>query len=218
MENNRLQWADQVKALLIFCVVFGHIGIFSMHGVTGFWSRLQDLFCMPFFFFISGFFVKPLDNLGKQISSIISKGRKLLIPFCTCGLAYTILYHQGLPWWSLFYHPNGEAHNGYWFLLVLFEMYAIITIFQILLTLMHRKQLGGAFFIMSAMTAVLLLIISYFKIIPEEPWCTLISFHRLHYNFPFFVIGIYCGCHKEKMESLISKRNFSILLLMFLPH
>jgi len=143
--KERIHWVDLAKAFAIFCVVFGHIEHFSMNGYTGFWNRFQDLYCMPLFFFLSGMFAKQTDNWYGIYSNLKKKAVQLLIPFLCTGMLYTIICIKSRPWWSLFWWPEGGAHNGYWFVWALFEIYMLFSICQLIdIWLTNRwKRPGG---------------------------------------------------------------------------
>lgn len=136
--KERIQWVDLAKAFAIFCVVFGHIEHFSMNGYTGFWHRFQDLYCMPLFFFLSGMFAKPQNSLLSIYDALKKKAVQLLLPFLFTGSLYSLLCLKTRPWWSLFWWPEGGAHNGYWFVWALFEIYLLFYLCQLIYMLKNR--------------------------------------------------------------------------------
>lgn len=58
MSAQRIRYLDDAKAVGILLVILGHC--LWLHSVPGL-SRLIYSFHIPFFFIISGFFVKPLS-------------------------------------------------------------------------------------------------------------------------------------------------------------
>lgn len=216
MQSKRIVWVDQAKAFLIFCVVYGHVGIFTMNGYQGLFSRILDVFCMPMFFFLSGMFLKSQLGISYYFANILRKIKQLIIPFVFCGISFTILCCTDMPWWSLFWYPGGESHNGYWFLLVLFELHLLFIIIQLIVKALHIKNLGGIF-AFYAVVCISLLLISYLKLIPEEPWATILSFHRIHYNFPFFILGYYFKNNIDNISLIITTpRTYTIATTIFL--
>ena len=182
--KQRIEWVDNLKAMAIFLVVFGHVEGFSIDHLGGFFHRLQGVFCMPLFFFLSGLFAKPQYNYSDSIICIKNKFLQLMVPFIIC-CSFFVLIMSSKPWWSLFYFPNGGAHMGYWFILVLFEFYLLFTLCQIL-TRRFTKNLYGKTFLMVALVIecvfVIILVLSHFGILSKEPWSTIISFDRIYYN------------------------------------
>lgn len=196
--KQRIEWVDYLKAIAIICVVFGHIEFFGMQGYSGFFNRLQNVFCMPLFFLISGMFAKRQHSLSAGWQCVRGKFQQLVIPFISVGLLCTFLC-TSRPLSSLFWFPQGGAHNGYWFVWVLFEVYLLFTLGQ---QISHNieKPIQRHFsaitrgkielFIYSLMW-VMLFGIKQTGILPEEPWQTLLSFYRITGNFPFFIAGFY---------------------------
>ncbi|TXL66589.1 hypothetical protein FHP05_04170 [Cerasibacillus terrae] len=123
----RYAYFDNVKVLLIFLVVFGHI----IQPFTDSSSGIQTLytwmytFHMPAFIFLAGFFAKGSGS----ITYIKKLAKKLLIPYLIFQAIYTIYYFViGKEDWlmdSIFY-----PHWSLWFLFSLFCWHILLIIFK----------------------------------------------------------------------------------------
>lgn len=217
IRKQRVEWVDLAKAFAIYCVVFGHVEVFSMNHYGGFFYRLQDLFCMPLFFLLSGMFAKPQLTIKDSWQCLVKRFLQLMIPFVATGSLYVLLRLNNRPWWSLIWYPDGGAHMGYWFLLVLFEMYCIFTVCQIITRKCRLGSLAGYGFLSVALVVWLLMIVVYFlkKDSPEEVWSTVVTFSRLYYNFPFFIIGYWLMNNRIILERLLRKNVFAISSFLF---
>lgn len=219
--KERIEWIDHARAFAIFCMVFGHIEVFTMGHYHGFFHRLQGLFCMPLLFFLSGLVAKPQYSFSDSCQCIKKKFFQLIVPFFCCGSLYVFLCCPDCPWWFLFWCPKGEAHMGYWFLLVLFEVYLLFSMVKLLtLKLLHGSQNGRGFVFVSFAVWMLLLIAlvaGHFDVYPKEPLWTAISFHRIYNNFPFFILGYWLMRHREKMEGVFKAKIFTAVSTLFIP-
>lgn len=123
--NPRIEWIDNVKALLIYAVVLSHVaGIYD----AGIILQVIRSFYMAFFFFLSGMFLKPKNDIQKLRQRTI----RLLVPFVLIGGIHTILTQPSLS--ELFFE---RMHAGYWFIYAL----TILTFFFSL-----RNELARLFF------------------------------------------------------------------------
>lgn len=215
--KQRIEWVDILKGLAIFLVVFGHVEVYSESHLDGFFFRLQDIFCMPLFFFLSGLFAKPQYSINDSILCIKKKFIQLIIPFLVCGSFYVFIMSDK-PWWALFWYPHGHGHAGYWFILVLFEIYLLFTFCQIITRLITPKGGGRIFLIISFIIETILSVIYVLcqkGIIIQEPWYTVVSFVRLYYNFPFFIMGYLFIRNQNEYAIIFSKRAYNISSIMF---
>ena len=208
-------WADYARTFAIACMVFGHVEYFGMNGYYGFWNRLQDLFCMPLFFFLSGFFAKSLHNFHDAWRYIENKAFQLLLPFVVCGLFYIFIFCPQRSWYSLFYCPNDGAHYGYWFLPVLFEMNLLFVICQIFVrSLRISDNLGKGLLVISIVLWGGLMILAILKLIPEV-LDSLLTISRIRWNFPFFIMG-YFVAQNGQLEKFLSKKVYVITTTIFI--
>lgn len=130
----RLNYIDYCKAFAITLVITGHICLFSINN-----GSVDDAdnmrvyqwltnFQMPLFFFLSGIVIKFRTNKIKDLFSLVyKKVRQLIVPFLFFGLLYT--FYIGLNMNNFF---ESVMKQGYWYLLVLFELYVIYYFFTLI--------------------------------------------------------------------------------------
>jgi len=154
-DKNRIYFLDNLRTFIIFLVVWFHAGWVyessgvlswawivndpSKNNVAGLLNLILDIFMMPVMFFISGYF-SPLSLKRKTGRSfLISRFRRLMVPWILAVLIllplYKVIYlysrdlpQQGL--WSYFHFNGGSLINqGWlWFLpvLFLFDMFYLV--------------------------------------------------------------------------------------------
>ncbi len=145
IKGNRIYFLDNLRTFMIFLVVLIHAG--GVYESTGMWASfwivddpstnnvsgllnlIIDIFCMPTIFFISGFFT-PLSLKNKKgWAFLISKFKRLMVPWIVAVLTliplYKVifLYSRNLPQesWTTYFHWSAIwSQNWLWFLPVLF--------------------------------------------------------------------------------------------------
>lgn len=92
--NNRLVFLDEVKGLAILLVAMGHVLAWNGMGtsvdliVNPYGNLIFQLiyaFHIPLFFCVSGFLFKSSDKFNDLSKSLISKTKRLLIPYFSTG-------------------------------------------------------------------------------------------------------------------------------------
>ena len=148
MSAIRIGYIDALRGFAILSVVYSHLIVMGMSS-TGYDStvlRFIQLFFMPLFFFISGYFSNKSSKVlrfsdFKDI--IVNKTIHLLIPtfvmfsFCICFFDLDFVHYL--------YEPY---KCGYWFTWVLFVAIFLFTlvslVINILLESIHfRNKMGG---------------------------------------------------------------------------
>lgn len=189
-------------------VVFAHVEIFSLH-YTSYIGQLFQLFRMPLFFFISGFFAYK----EKADNATLNKGLKrriqvLLFPALFFGLTYT--YFAGHNITEFIY---SRSKLGYWFTLVLLQM-SVILYSYLFLTRKGKNK--------SQQTCILLLITSIIffflkNIIIHIPFLkqvgNILCLHQLFYYFQFFSFGYIAS--KNFKKHIIGDRVITLVLILF---
>lgn len=116
--RQRLEWADMLKAFLIFMVLTEHISYFSFGNtdVSNCISKLTTYYFMPAFFFVSGMFAKSTNDIRKNVLRLLRLG----IPFIICGGLYAWYRYPNTPLSSsLSLLFSTRMHLGYWFIYTL---------------------------------------------------------------------------------------------------
>ena len=122
--KSRVAYFDQMKAVAIILVVVGHLTqfTFGMHGTDV--NRWLEIFHMPVFFFISGYFAyKVLPTCRDVLIQLWKRVHAIAIPLLVWCIVWT-LTHDGESWLQMLSRCGGK----YWFLYTL----SILSIFFVL--------------------------------------------------------------------------------------
>lgn len=206
--GERIAYFDRIKALAIFFVVYGHVCLFILNNETALF-RFQNMFCMPLFFYVSGFFTRQPDSMESFVRMLLGKCRQLMVPFVSLGVLMSVVF-DGCSLNSLLFDTG---HNGLWFLFVLFIFYAIAGAISVVNT--HIKGGISSFCLIACMVWLFFV---FFQMTGKS--CTTLmsffSFPRIVHNFPFFVFGMVVG-NIESLHALIKRKLcFSVALPVFL--
>lgn len=178
MTLNRIKYLDTIKGITIYLVVMGHclawcfdnyIKVYEQSSPQAMiiW-RIIYSFHMPLFFFISGFLFK------KQIFSkalLAKKALHLLVPYFTMGfIKYLYL-----------------GDFGYWFLMVLFELYILACIQNLIINDKNNTQ-NHRYIIISIIIFLVLYIINKYVNI-NQPVLRHLYIDNLFRNYPYFILG-----------------------------
>jgi len=211
--EKRLEWLDYMKGVAIFLVILGHVYQTCLQDVGTVFSFIYT-FHMPFFFMLSGVLAWRLVN-RKILLSLQKKVRTLLLPFITCGLAFSLSYNR------VGYFIYSEFHAGYWFLLSLFSCWLFfLPLIKIIKKIPYFK---GKF-----VFEVVILIMPFWggKLIMSHISSELVYMLSLNFTFPFyrfFLLGYFVGklvidynLERKTQRKLISSVMFIgfILLMM----
>lgn len=181
--KQRLDWLDFQKGIAIFLVVLGHVYQTCLQD-TGAMFKLIYTFHMPFFFMLSGILGYKAIERG-FFSNMRKKAISLLLPFVTCGLAFSLAFDK------VEELLLGDFHAGYWFLLSLFTCW----MFFIPLLKMEKRIPS---FKGKMVVDMLILLAPFFLaklIVPYIPQ-QVVSALSLGFTFAFyrfFVVGYFIG-------------------------
>ena len=131
--KGRLEWLDALRGFTMILVVAYHVSTNGFGEVEKSSMALPFLvlFRMPLFFFISGFLAyKPDFNwtAGRLGMMVWKKFRIQVIPTLVFMLISLIMYHP--KFWNHFDQYLATPYKlGYWFTLVLLQMFIIYYVF-----------------------------------------------------------------------------------------
>ena len=221
--DERLYFLDNLRTFLIFLVVIYHAGLVyessgfaasfwivddpSTSNLPGLLNLIIDIFVMPTFFFISGYFARSSMQKNGGWQFLKAKFRRLILPWVIAVLTlipfYKVifLYSRGLPkenWTTYFHFSNGIwGMNWLWFLPALF-------LFDCLYLLLWKLNLPtGNLPLSLAAVGVFVLGFIYTTFASVFEWIgwtktLLIDFQneRLLPYFLVFLLGSLCSRHK----------------------
>lgn len=191
--NNREPWLDEVKGLLIFMVVFGHMTSGIPVGETGlgFLRYLIYGMHMPMFILISGYLSKRGNSLRKIFWN-------LFVPYIVFDFLFVLVtkVFGGSDYtWNILY----PAH-ALWYILCL-------AIMRLIISYLPRKSLPWILF-----GCFVLALLS--TQLSENTW-RFLSLGRIVLLFPIFYVGY--SMPPDKMRTIRSgKRRWAILGILLL--
>ena len=127
--KQRLEWLDALRGFTMLLVVTNHVYdmSFETNPKYSMFMSLCLLFRMPLFFFISGFLAyKPTFawQPGETVALVGKKFRVQVVPTLVFMTAFIALSTK--PFWSFMETAwTNSLKAGYWFTLVLLEMFLI---------------------------------------------------------------------------------------------
>lgn len=193
---------NNVKGVLIFSVVFGHLLIASKSGLENMIEIIYS-FHMPAFIFLNGYFSKR-PSIKKVINLIL-----LYVIFQTFYCVYR--YYAGN--FSVIQFTYGRPHTHLWYIVSLCSWYALAIIL---------KKINGRN-VLKVVLLILLLVLSFFSRFYADQ---LIDFIKIYYSnmhtqtlsilrtfvfLPFFLAGFYCSRDlMSKIYSSLDKFKFKL--------
>lgn len=193
----RLRYFDMLKGVAIFIVVMGHIITMCVREVDrAFLFKFVEQLHMPLFFFISGWFAYRVTDGRLTVPKLGTRLLRLLLPMVVVSSLWVIYFpHSGLqsPLDSTFSGLwNDTYKNGYWFTMVLFEIFVLYAATVPLLRVL-RSTLAQT---VAVVAECALLWWLYFSVIPAHvsAWLSLgllVSF------YPAFMFGVLARSRRD---------------------
>lgn len=218
--KQRIEYIDALRGFTMILVVFAHLeGFCLLKGGFDTLTPLNSLFQsfrMPLFFFVSGFIAFKTATHWKPnefFERVIKKAR-VIIPTLFFGLIYCYIYINK----DFNFFITDAAKGGYWFTMVLLEIFIIYYIVNLLFPLQKRKktQLVDNWTI----TLICLSIILYLLKIPLKinPTLRLIGdVTSLHYTctfFQFFSFGLLAARYSNVTTNILGHSKFCALTII----
>lgn len=193
----RLHYFDMLKGIAIFMVVMGHVLTMCVREIdrAAIFKFIGEVH-MPLFFFISGWMAMRLGEGGNVATpALLPRAKRLLLPMLgasTLWLYYFPLSGLESPlvstWEGLW---SNEWKNGYWFTLVLFEIFAVYAAITPLLS--RCRNVWGGIAVTAAAWAVMLAC----QAIMPPMWVGISSLGLAATFFPIFMAGALAKKHKD---------------------
>ena len=191
IDRKRIDYLDQMRGIAIILVVIGHVMQFSLGFGTSHLVDLIGIFHMPSFFFISGFLSYSSQN-NRWFELVFKRFKRLCVPFVVFSLAWCFCYQEN--WIELLKWGGGR----YWFLLVLFEVFALFMFVDQLTKCIKKDYIR----VLSFLFPIILLIIL------EKVYPTLeLYIHPVAKYYRYFIIGFFCSKYKN-LDTCLFKNDF----------
>lgn len=202
MEKKRNLTYDYLRGIAMLSIVVGHLYFYSGRYEGEAWVfRVCDTMELPVFMYISGLLAHvSVDRYGFR-KLIWSKVIRLLFPLFSF---YIIWGLWDSSYWLDFWLR--EKKNGYWFMLVLFEL---------MVTLSFVKKCSTQFKIKTIYVNIVVYAITsiVFFMIPKDGLVNHLLCVKLYWHFyPFFMMGYY----SYKLERFLVLKYAPIYLFLYL--
>ena len=220
--KQRLEWLDALRGFTMLLVVTNHV--YDMSFVTNpknsMFMSLCLLFRMPLFFFISGFLAyRPTFTwkLGETGSLILKKFRVQVIPTLVFMTAFIALSRK--PFWEFMEMAwTNSLKAGYWFTLVLLEMFLIYYAVCLVTSRLERRFPNITIWILLLTWTISLgaYITLYLPGITSwrlESWACITSITEVARYFQFFLLGNLCHRYWPQVQRLLDSPWFFPLLI-----
>lgn len=202
MNSERLQYIDALKGLAIILVVIGHVELYVLQS-PGIITTFVSLLHIPIFMFLAGqMLYKSIQSDKNKNQLIISRFKRLIIPFFSFTLLYSILANVSL---SKVYFSDYKY--GYWFTLSLFNLLVITYLINGLSSLVRRKYFDLIVFLAFYL---IICVILYFNIIPYK-LSILISYKQIVYYYPIIIFGFLVGKYPAVMIGILNRWYVALL-------
>lgn len=203
--QDRMQWVDAMRGFSMIIVVLGHVLLsMGLGGYDSFLSSVLLTFRMPLFFFVSGFFSYRVISWWnrKRINDILKRKVQAQI---LCTLAFLFVYQIVTGGGISLRHGFG----GYWFTIVLFQMYVIYLTLSVLSRFLRFNIVIPVMLLISAMFVG---IIAFNR---GSSWIwEFLCWENLTKYFQFFTVGIVCSKYRDKFFKLLCNNTFITVMII----
>lgn len=201
MEKKRNLTYDYLRGFAMLSIVIGHLLFYSGRSEGSWAFRVCDTMELPVFMYISGLLAHvSVDRYGFR-KLIMTKVIRLLFPLISFYIVWGL---WDSVYWLLFWLK--EHKNGYWFMLVLFEL---------MVTLSFIKKCSTQFKIKTIYVNIIVYAIAslvYFMI-PKEGLVNRLLCVRLYWHFyPFFMMGYY----SYRLDRFLKLKYAPVYLFLYL--
>lgn len=211
---HRIEYIDALRGFTMILVVFTHVEIFSfMKSYSSFIYEIIVSFYMPLFFFISGFMAnKEVWNAKIWLRMCGKKMRTLLVPTLIFGIVYSFTYLKV----DFVSFVTNDYKLGYWFTIVLCEMFILVYTMNFALYHLNHKILNSRKVIVMMFISILLYLV---RLIPGylSSYSRVYSILVLHFTslyFPFFAFGYICSMYKDIFNKVLDHKYFAALVII----
>lgn len=209
--TKRIEYIDALRGFTMILVVFHHL--IPHLGITNsFADSVFISFRMSLFFFVSGFIGFKLMSWDRNTYLAMNKNKLLhqLVPTLILGIIYTYIMSSS----NLMDFILSSKKLGYWFTIVMFEMYLILYTLNLCLYNSNFKIFEKRLVI----SLVLLSILSFcswiiFSKFPHK-LVDAFSLWRLARDFPYFAFGIICSMNKDLFHRILENKYFTFIIIV----
>ena len=226
--DGRLDFIDGLRGVTMILVVYWHVLVMSLN-VTTYTAMTLQLFRMPLFFFISGFFAYSFNyDRSKLQKRLSNRWHRQLLPTVFIFLAFILFevvyvgaYSDIREFLGSFFSSIGrnaisEFKSGYWFTFVLVEVFCVFALLNYLLSSRNVSQSRQGLLFLSIAAVCAVIEWGFSKLVtPKSPdavktICELFSLtHLLRYQV-FFYLGAAVRAFDSQIWRFLSRRAAGI--------
>lgn len=201
-------WVDAMRGFSMIVVVLGHVLLYMDLGLyNSVLSSILITFRMPLFFFVSGFFsfrAVSWWNKSKAKDILTRKFQAQII--CTIVFISIYQYVTGVGNWLK------DGFGGYWFTIVLFQMYMLYMLLSCLSKYTKRDFVIPVMILLSVI-GIGIIAAGGFK----SPLYDFLSWEELCKYLQFFSLGLICSKFRTKFfNSLNNNRIITAITIGFI--
>lgn len=238
IRKKRIEWIDAMRGFTMILVVFNHLEHFGYGYIsnTGDLRLFFGIFRMPLFFFVSGFIAYKIGQIleGKEYyNAIIKKAKVQLIPTFVFGILFSVTIYAAQrgyanPFRGVASMIIDSSKNGYWFTIVLFEIFVIYyTIIFLLRDIKHHKYINKTLVILALVFWILSYHITNDNIVNNgeialniptflQVFINVFCLNRTFFYFQWFVFGNIVARNRTAFfYKLDNATTLTISLLLF---
>ncbi|MDE6080429.1 MAG: acyltransferase family protein [Duncaniella sp.] len=200
--QGRITYLDTARGLAIFTVLYSHVCIFCLpdYNASAILGFLRNYY-LNAFFFVAGFFAlrSHIPSVREAAGQMWRKTMQLLLPTVIVGSIYTLTHGSYMD--DFIYAP---AKNGYWFTLVLYEMFLLYYAPEAVATMCgcrHLVMLGLVVIVSCGLYVVQ-------NVRPfSGPAADILCLTNLAYAFIYFVAGLVARQYRAEISRVVDARN-----------
>lgn len=228
ISGGRLDFIDGLRGVTMLMVVYWHVLVMSL-DVTTYTAMTLQLFRMPLFFFVSGFFAYSFNyDRSKLQKRLANRWHRQLLPtvliflaFIIFDVAYTGKYDGAGEFLGHLFQSAGsnaisEFKSGYWFTFVLVEVFCIFAPLNYLLSRrkVSRNKQGLIFLIIAVAAGFLEWLFSITVTPKSSAWvkqvCEIFSLTHLMRYQVFFYLGAAARSFDSTLWRFLSRRAVAV--------
>lgn len=203
-QTTRISYFDGLRGFAILLVIYGHIFAKIAQNTPPQLTNINNIINelhMPIFFFISGYFSLMKNwSYSDYWSKLKSRLKYQLYPTILIAIIFCIIFRHS----DFDILLSGNFKCGYWYTLVVTEMFIIILPIIIYLKKKSTKILTQILVLSSiALIANAISIVIAVKGQIEAPRFSILSLYQLTYYLIFFVLGIIFRSNFSKIQNRI---------------
>lgn len=179
MENKRILTYDYLRGFAMFSIVIGHLLYYSGRASGSLVFKVCDTIEIPIFMYISGLLAHiSVDRYGFR-KLITSKVVRLLFPLFSFYIIWSLWDSS---YWLDFWMKDFK--NGYWFMLVLFELMVTLSFVK---RVSVRRNIKSVY-----VNVVVYALVSFISFLLRDGCLNTLFCIKLYLHYyPFFMMGYY---------------------------